>query len=146
MSALLGIISYLSYQDGSDSTMRLAASVLLIYTALTPVMSFISDGKGGKIDAIFESDIGQNFDGGEEYIEVAEDAFKDGISKLIFTKYGVNEEDSEIFVFGFDFEKMRAERICVVLRGVGALSDLRGIESYINGLGLGKCEVTVSFE
>ena len=146
MSSLLGVISYLSYGDGNDSSMRFAASVLLIYTALTPIISFINDGTGGRLDAIFESDAGQNFEGGEEYVKVAEEAFKEGISKLIFTKYGVNEDDTEVYVFGFDFEKMRAERICVALRGVGAFSDLRGIESYINGLGLGDCEVTVSFE
>ena len=146
MSALLGIISYLSYGDGGGSVMRIAASVLLIYTALTPIMSFINDGENGRLDAIFDIDSEEIFDGSEEYINVAEEAFERGISKLIFTKYGIEEKNCSVFAFGFDFENMRAERIRVVLRGSGAFADLRGIESYINGLSLGECEVTVSFE
>ena len=146
MSAILGIISYLSYGDSGGSAMRIAASVLLIYTALVPILTFINEGQSGKLDAIFDIDTEENLILGEEYVKVAEEAFRDGISKLIFTKYGINEKNCDVYTFGFDFETMRAERIRVVLRGSDAFADLRGIESYINGLSLGECEVTVSFE
>ena len=114
-----------------------------MYTALTPILSFVSGVTGSELkDYIggFEQN-GAQTDG--EYAVVAEQAFKEGISKLLFTKYGIEEENADIYVFGFDFERMCAEKIKIVLSHKSAFSDFRGIEDYITESGLGECEVNI---
>ena len=142
MSAILGLISYISYPTGSESTVKFAASVLLLYTALTPLLGFADKITNGNFDII----LGSFDDGiqiGDEYIEVAESAFKDGIFELLDTRFSVDKENAEVFVFGFDFRSMRAEKIKILLFGSGAVADFRGIENYITESGLGECEVNV---
>ena len=143
MSAILGIISYVSYPSGSEKTVRFAASVLLLYTALTPLLGFVSKITSDDISSLIGDFDYKDEVGDGEYIIVAENAFKEGISKLLFAKYGINEEDSEVFVFGFDFENMRAEKIKIQLSGGGSTADFRGIENYITESGLGECEVNL---
>ena len=143
MSAVLGIISFVSYPTASEKTVKFAATVLLLYTALTPLLSFVS----GLTSGSFKDYIGE-FEQNEaqpdgEYAVVAEQAFKEGISKLLFTKYGIKEENADIYVFGFDFEQVRAKKIKIVLSNNSVFSDFRGIEEYITESGLGECEVNV---
>lgn len=143
MSAILGVISYVSYPSASEKTVKFAATVLLLYTALTPIMSFALKVTDGSLDGYFDGlDVEKPQENGE-YLEVAEEAFKEGIYKLLFTRYGIKEEEAEIFIFGFDFRNMRAERIKILLYEGGALADFRGIESYITESGLGECEVNI---
>ena len=143
MSAILGLISYVSYPSGSEKTVKFAASVLLLYTALTPLLAFA--GKIGSADINdFIGDLeGENIEIDGEYIKVAESAFKDGISELLASKYSIAKENAEIFVFGFDFRAMKAEKIKILLFGDGIVADFRGIENYITESGLGECEVNI---
>ena len=146
MTAFVGLISYVSYPGASEKAIRVVSAVLLIYTVAFPVVSFaarLSEGDffGDISDITFEdTDLGD-----ETYIEVAEGAFADGIREMIFSKYGIEKENIGVYVFDLDFENMRAGKIKVILKGKSALSDWREIEQYINGSGLGKCEVTAEF-
>ncbi len=149
ISALLGLVSYLSYPGVSEKAVRFAVSVLLVYTSMTPVLSFVSRlSDGGELDFIEEireqAEDGFSNEQGE-YLSVAEDAIKKGISKLIFTEYGVAEENIKIYLRGFNFEEMRADNIKIVLQAGGALADYRGIEELVNSLGIGECEVNIEF-
>ena len=143
MSAILGLISYISYPGGSENTVKFAASVLLLYTALTPLLGFAGKITNGNFDNLLG-----NFESGgaamdDKYIEVAESAFKDGIFELLDTRFSVDKENAEVFIFGFDFRSMKAEKIKILLFGNGAVADFRGIEEYITESGLGECEVNV---
>lgn len=143
MSAVLGIISFVSYPTASEKTVKFAATVLLLYTALTPIFSFVSKLTSEDIKD-YIGDFEQNGSQTEgEYAKVAEEAFKEGISQLLFTKYGIEKENADIYIFGFDFGNMRAEKIKIVLSNAGAFSDFRGIEEYITESGLGECEVNI---
>ena len=149
ISAMLGLISYLSYPGSSEKNTRFAVSVLLIYTSMLPILTFVSRlADGGElsfIDGIRQEAENNLPDTEQEYIAVSEEAIKKGISKLIFTEYGVAEENVKIYIYGFDFEKMRAENIKIILRSAGALADYRSIEAYVNSLGIGECEVNIEF-
>lgn len=149
MSMLLGLISYLSYPGSSEKSVKFAVSVLLIYTSMLPILSFVSKiSSGGEMDFIEEirKDAEENVTSGkEEYITVSEDAIKKGLGKLLFTEYGIAEENIKIYVHGLDFESMKAEKIKIVLCGGGALSDYRSIEDFVNKLGIGECEVNIEF-
>ena len=149
MSSVLGLISYLSYPGTSEKSMKFAVSVLLVYTTVTPILSFVSglseEGIGSFVENIREEMEDNLADDKGEYITVSEEAIKSGISNLIFTEYGISEDNIEVHLFGFDFEKMKAEKINVILSGKASLSDYRSIESFISGLGIGECEVKIEF-
>ena len=143
MSAILGLISYVSYPGSSEKTVKFAASVLLLYTALTPLLSFAGKITSGDLDNLLADFDVESPQIDDEYIKVAESAFKDGIFELLNSRFSVAEENAEIFVFGFDFRSMKADKIKIILLGDGVVADFRGIESYITGAGLGECEVNV---
>ena len=145
MSATLGFISYASYPSGSERAVKFATSVLLLYTVLTPIVAIV-----GELDNNgFESVLGDTGTVKPEedgaYLEVAEESFKEGIRKLLFTKYGIKEDDVKVRVYGFDFKTMSAEKIKVILSGNEVFADWRGISAYISGSGLGECEVVLDF-
>ena len=145
-SAVLGLLSYISYPSESEKTVKFAASVLLLYTALTPLLSFagrVVEGGYESLEDIIEDLGGVSYESDEEYKAVAEQAFKEGIFKLLSTKYSVSEESADVFVYGFDFQEMRAEKIKILLYGNGVTADFRAIENYITESGLGFCEVNV---
>ena len=136
----VGILEFLSYGARSRKTARLCASVLLIHSVLTPLL--------GAALSLGEGDIDLDFDCGEGYIQgeyesAAETAFGEGIYRLLVSEYGIKREDASVNVYGFDFEKMRAERIVIILSGAGALADRRTIAQYITESGLGECEVRI---
>ena len=143
MSSILGIVSFISYPGFSDKAVKFSASVLIIYTAIAPFMDFVNDVYDLDFDAYFEEIKNESSQGNSEYLKVSEEAFKEGICKLLVTKYGIKRENVAVFVFGFDFEKMKAEKINVILSGKACTADFRGMEEYLNGLSLGKCEVQI---
>ncbi len=145
ISAALGIISFVSYPGFSDRLVRFASAMLVIYVALAPFLWFVKDISKTDFDGIFEDIKNETFVEDGTYIKVAEEAFKEGICKLLITKYGIKAENIRIYVFGFDFENMRAESIKIVLSGRDAAQDARGAEAYLNTLSLGRVEVNIEF-
>ncbi len=143
ISALVGIMSHLSYRGASDRVLRFAVSVLVLYTALFPVLGVVGELSSTDFESIFEDIRSETDSGSAEYIKVSEEAFKEGICKLLVTKYNIKSENIRIYVFGFDFEKMRAEQVKILLSGKSALADTRRIEEYLNSLSLGKFEVNI---
>ena len=145
MSAILGFTAYASYPESDSKATKFAASVLLLYVAVMPLGKLISElGKEGfDLDGLIGTVPEIEEDG--EYAEAAEKAFKEGISKLLFTEYGINPENASIKTVGFDFKTMRCKKIKITLYDSGALANFRGIEEYITESGLGECEVYLSF-
>ena len=147
MSALLGVLSYSSYpSDSSARWVKIASAVLLLYVVINPVFALskellFNDG-GGFFDEItndFAIDDSQ-------LLETSEEAFKEGIKRLVKNEFGADEKNVEVYVFGFDFKNMRAEKIKIILSGRSAFLDWRGIEKYITEAGLGDCEVNIQLE
>ena len=151
VSAFIGLISFLSYPSASEKSVKLACSVLLLYTVAMPIATLISDIADGDArleiegitDGLGEGSLDSEYN--SEYIRVAEEAFREGIKRLVADKYGVGEDKVEVYIFGYDIENMRAEKISVILKGRAALKDLRLIEDYLNGLNMGRCEVRSDF-
>ena len=145
MSSAVGFLCYAAYPSSSERVTGFAASILLLYTLLNPVASFISEvGKNG-FDYIL-GDTGAWCPGNDlAYSEVAEDAFKEGVCKLLFTKFGIDEDRMCIEVEKFDFETMKCEKIKIVLLGSDVFSNWRAIRDYVTESGLGECEVCIDF-
>ncbi len=141
VSGVLSFITYLSYRSNTGGEMKLAVSILLLYTLATPILSFVSEGAPPWQMPSLDGDDLDFSDG--EYQRVAEEAFCLGVKHLIAQKYGADEEDMDVTVRGFSFTDMRAERINVYLFGKASVLDFRGIQNYITEQGLGECEVFI---
>ena len=141
LSGVIGIFDLLSVSAKMRETAALCASVLLLYTVIAPIFSFASELASGEIS--FDAIPPTESVGSAQYEQVAREAFSDGIERLIEEKYGIAPENVAVSVRGFDFEKMRAERIIVILSGEGVLSDYRSVGEYLNDLELGECEVKI---
>lgn len=147
MSALLGILSYSSYPSQvSERSMKIASCVLILYVVLNPVFAFSKDFFLSDKDNWF-GDVTNDFNIDDSHMsEVGKEAFSDGIKMLLESEFGISCKDVGVFVYGFDFKSMKAEKIKIVLSGKSALADWRKIENRITELGLGECEVNIQLE
>ena len=145
MSLTLGFITYASYSSSSTRAVKFAASVLLLYTVLTPMAALIGTLDESSFDSFFGDTGGTESEEQGAYLEVAEESFKDGICKLLFTKYGIEAGNVDVVVYGFDFKSMSAEKVKIILSGSDIFADWRGIGAYISECGLGECEVVLDF-
>ena len=58
-------------------------------------------------------------------------------------EFSLDAGEVEALASGFDFEKMRADKIKVILSGRAAASDYRLIEEYLNKLEIGEFKVEI---
>ena len=137
--AVLGAFGMITYRENSPIE-RTAFAIIILYTVSAPIAGAIFG-----VDEGFSIDLGvgesQMLD--EGYIEVAREAFEQGISRAVSEKYSISIEDISVRCVDFDFNEMKAGKIKVLLTGLGALCDRRGVEKYLNGLGIGECEVNI---
>ncbi len=138
ISALVGLLSHLSYRGRGDPS-RLALAIVMLYVVISPLATMTDK---LDFDSIFEVEYDSSIIGGG-YEGVAEDAFCDGIVSAVANEFSLSENDLRVEVRGFDFEKMKADKIRVILSGRAALADYKGIEKYINGLSIGVCECEI---
>ena len=140
VSSLVALSVHFSYGSSENRTVKAAMSIIVLYTVAAPIVSTVGELSGISSDLTLDTeDIGSI--GNTEYAKTAEEAFCDGICAAIAERYDLAREEIRARARGFNFEKMRAERITVILSGGAALSDYRSIAEYITGSGLGECEV-----
>ena len=139
--ALVALGGLLLYGDKNSFHARAAMGVILLCTiSIPPIKAILS---------ISELDMGGIFEefevqGGESAIgQVVGESFSEGIKRMLCEEFELSEDDISVYTFGLDAVNMRAEKIIVVLRGRGALSDLRGIRYSVENAGLGGCEVKI---
>lgn len=139
LSCVISVCSLLVYKEKKDFSVRFAFATVIVYAALMPVISFFTSSHGApSFDYEFDLD-GYS----EDYIEVAEDAFCEGIKRFVSDEYGLESDEVFVFVEGFDFSSMRAEKIRIILSGASVFSDLKAIEKDINELDVGRCSVEI---
>ena len=140
----VSILSYLamlfSYGGASERAVKAAVSMIVIYTVSSPVICFVSDFSPEDLEfVISDADIELDC----EYVRVAEEAFLDGVALAVCKEFDIDSENIGVTVYGFDFEKMCAEKIKILLYGRAALADGRAISEYVSSSGLGDCEVDI---
>ena len=138
LSAILGVLSFLIYREGADKTSRFAFLVLLLYTVSTPLAGLIGELEGA-LDFSPEDFVGEEM--GDDYLRVTEEAFASGVKKLIATEFSLKEESFDVHITGFEFEKMSAEKIKVILSPSCAFTDVVRLEKFVDAYGIGRCEV-----
>ena len=137
--ALGGFISY-SGDGGTSRALRSALSLLLLYTVASPVVSVVSNLGDVTLDSIVEYEPSVDMSD-PEYYRVAEDAFCEGIRKMVCEQYEVNADDVDVRAVDFDFKTMSARKIKIILSGNAVYTDSRGISAAVSDAGLGECEV-----
>lgn len=142
MSFAAGLASLVSYPSAMEKCSKAAISLLVMFIVITPLLSLVGSIGNIDFDELKENIITE--DGEGEYIKTAEEAFELGIKRLLLDKYGLSGDEVSVFLIGFDFEKMRAEKIKITLSGRAALADYRSIEEYVEKNNLGECEVNIS--
>ena len=136
VSLVIGFASFLFL--GEERASRFAVGVLFMYATVLPAVAAI---KKVDIGSVFGNIEGEFSDG--EYELVAKDAFEEGIRDAVCQKFSLAEDNVRISAHGFDFEKMSADSISVVLSGTAIFSDIEKIEKYVTALGCGRCEVEI---
>ena len=140
LCVLVALGGLLSYGEKNGAARAAMGVVLMCTVALPPIKATL---------ALREVDIGAFFEGegtdqnSSALEEVVAESFSLGTKKMVCEKFSISEDDVSVHVFGLDSSSMRAEKIVVVLRGKGALSDIRRIGSAVEDAGLGKCEVKI---
>ena len=137
--ATLGALGMITYKENS-AIERAALAIIILYTVSAPIAEAVLSGDGGFVIDINTNEENMIDDG---YIEVAKEAFERGICRAVADKYSLNEGDVSVRAVNFTFSEMKAEKIKVLLTGLAALCDSRGVEKYLNGLGIGECEVNI---
>ena len=136
VSLAVSFASFLFF--GEERASRFAVGVLFLYATVLPVAFAI---KNSNVDSILKNPELDFSDG--EYELVAKAAFEDGIRDAVCQKFSLKEDSVRVSAHGFDFEKMSAEVISVVLSGRAIFADIEKIEKYVTALGCGKCEVEI---
>ena len=138
---ILALLSLLSYKYESDVGRRAAFAVLIIWITLVPLTKSFPNGNFEFPS--FNINI-EDYD--EEYKIAAEDAFRDSVRTVICENFSLDLSDVDLKIYGFDFEKMRAERIAVFLSGKAVLASYKDIEKYVEDCGLGECDAEIEIE
>ena len=133
-----GVASLLSY--GSGRAEKVAVGIVTLYVIVSPIVGYISEFDADKwLDSIKNEDTNIS----EEYSSVIEDAFGEGIALAISEEFSISKDDIRVRLYGFDSEKMQAEKIKIVLSGRASMSDYKAVERYIDSLNLGECDVEI---
>ena len=135
VSGLCGLLCY-----GSGTCEKIVLGIVTIYVILTPFAESVGS---FDLDSLTEGINPPEISIENGYISVAEETFAKGICSAVAEKFSLNKENIRVRISGFDFKKMKAENIQIYLSGKGVLGDYRGIESYVNSLEMGECQVEI---
>jgi hypothetical protein len=137
VAAVFGGLSMLSYRGGSVE--RAVIGIISLFLLISPMAKAASDVDFEKIRLPSLSEEWE----GEELSAYAEEAFCRGITLAICEEFSLSAEDISVRSFGFDYEKMSAEKIRVILSGRAAFASSRAVESFVNKMKIGECRVEV---
>ncbi len=133
-----GVCLMLSH--GSGKAESLAIGIIVLWVILSPLGESLSHfDPEGWLDSIKTED----YEGGSQIGAVIEDAFAEGLARAVAEKFSLDEGDIRIRLYGFDQNKLSAERIRIILSGRAALADYKAVEKYIDGMNIGECDVEI---
>lgn len=132
--------SFVTYDGSARRESRLALGIILLASLVLPL--------GNVIKGLSDIDFTYTHEGVSTPPVVEkrlEEAFCDGISLALTNEFSLSSEDVSVTAEGFDSEQMKAQTVFVTVYGRAALGDIRAMESFISGLGLGECVLEVDF-
>ncbi len=139
LAAVLAVISFLIPEGREGDAVRRGISALALCAVLTPVCIAVRGAAEADISDFLPTELPEE----TLYSERSEEAFCLGIREAVSGKFSIDPENITVSVTGYDPGSVRADKICVILRGRATLADTRGIRAYVSGLGCGECEVEI---
>lgn len=139
-SAVVALGTLTAHTGRSHGAVKLALGVMLLSASVVPLISIVTDAVDDA-SIIFDEQITGDGFSDTIYEKTAEDAFSDGIKKLVVSEFSVNSSEVEVCVFDFKVDEMRAEMVKIILSGSAIYVDQRSLRLRVENLGLGKCEV-----
>ena len=142
-SALVALGGLISYGGKTERISRAAMSMVLIYTVTLPIISATGD-----VSELFSTDFFDdlNFEcepGDTVFYENTAAAFCDGVERFVCEEFDLDGADVDVSVRALDLERMRAEKITVILSGRAVSADARLIADRVENAALGECEVMI---
>ena len=143
ISVCVGVLELISYNRNSAAE-RAALGIIFLYVVLSPLADAAWNFELGDLSAdnIADNIIGET-EADVEYEAAAEEAFSEGIRRAVADKFSLPRESITVRIYGFEFSKMRCERIFLLLCGRAAFADNKAVEKYVNEMGLGECDVEI---
>ena len=143
IGAVAALSTFAFWGDAGDKTFRSILSLVVIYTAASPTLALV--GEICKSDFEIGSYVEENIDITEtEIYSAGEKAFREGVREYVSLQFDIEKENITVQVKNFDLEKMKAEKINIILSGKAIVKDAAAIESSVFNAGLGECEVDIS--
>ena len=139
ISVCVGVLELISYNRNSAAE-RAALGIIFLYVVLSPLADAAWNFELGDLSA--NNMIGET-EADVEYEAAAEEAFSEGIRRAVADKFSLPRESITVRIYGFEFSKMRCERIFLLLCGRAAFADNKAVEKYVNEMGLGECDVEI---
>lgn len=140
---LVSLASYLSYGRENRGMISFALSLILAVAVAGPLVSWISAIPGWVEEGIPSWDGEGETVSGENCEQTAQAAYAAGVRSTVAARFSLEEENVRVLVEDFDFSRMRAGRVRVILSGRAVTADSRGIRQYVTEAGLGECEVEI---
>ncbi len=139
ITALVALVSH--FLSGTDAAGygKLALGIVLLWAVLSPLVSFLSALPAlPSLPELPEKDTDAPL-----YEVYAEEGFCMGITRAVAEKFSLSEALISVRTEGFRVSDMQAEKICVLLRGKAVFADRAAIAAFVEGEGLGECEVEI---
>lgn len=140
VSVVCAACTLISYKGVNDKGTKIALSILLLYSAATPAIAFVSGFSDLTLDAP-ETELPDASLEDSLYYTAARDAYAEGISRFVCDEFSLESACVAVQVYGFDLQRMRSEKIKIFLSGRAISADTRRIKAAVEGLQLGECEV-----
>ena len=137
LSLLMGTLERFLYEEKGIFGEKKALAVILVFSIAYPLPSLLNE----EFEIPLFPDYSFDSEGIPEYEEVTKEAFEEGMKKEIADKFSLSVDSVNVYALGFSFEKLKAEKIRVVLSLSCAGVDPLKIEKYVNALEIGECEV-----
>ena len=135
--ASVALASFFTYDGESRKASRLALGIILLASLVSPIASAVRG-----LASIDFSDTGAYVES-SAVEKTLEEAFCEGVAVCIAEEFSLKGDTVRVKARAFNSETMRADELTVTLSGSSATKDLKAVESFVNGLGLGKCILEV---
>lgn len=142
-SVSIGVATLLAYNENGRKMIAFTGGVLFFFLLTSQITGLVGELSDFDIGEYME-EIKTDFKIEGEYEAVAEEAFCDGIARLLHEEFEIDKNDVKITAQGFSFETMSATRVKILLLGKAIFKDYRRIEERLNTLGIGSFSVEVN--
>ena len=140
LTATVSLASFIGYRTRDNRAERMALGAILLCALILPIVGLI----GSDIPHVLpQPDYAVTSE--STMADVIEDAYKDGIKRLICIEWRLGDNAVNVSVSGFDASTVTAQSVTVTLCGEGIGADRAAIARYLTECGINNCEVKYEY-